>query len=570
MTFLLQGDEHWSQNASEFTPNVAMLPESTTGLENKPLLPSVFRPNSALYTTPMDIRPKTYSNNSIGGLNNPTSAAILPIHSAPSLLYLNNANAYSSPNVPTIQKPDVHFRVTNIANPVNFRPFLTHEVPVQTRVPVPLTGSIASSLGKSGYSQLQSYHNVPCDVHAPNIVPRPHTNTSTSVKKSTSTLHLYTNTPLQPNQRLSTQYGIPNTVAKYDQRLSSEWASQNTGVPFHSGIQPNYPVKPVSTTHGNLVKINTSDEPSYSTDLKSKDSLTYSRTDPSSYNPSNASSLLDEQREYSSDALDTRRPFFGEVNLSPDFRDSTSLGSFDDRSSGLTNREINADYEENRYREGCEDIRLSEGAERLPTEPEYLHDEYRGYYNYDSSFGDEKLDRLYTSNVNALSSYEDIERSSYLEDMACSPKGHRRFYYESRERPSMVRSSGSGRSYSKESSRARSRSRSPAQRQRRSSRNSRERTESSKREYSIPREKDKLGYERRRLCPPRKQDSRHSAEKRRRRNSASPRRRSGSSSKDGNERSAKRLSESTSEKAKRSSSSRRSLSSRDEKDRRTR
>ena len=558
-----KGNEHRSQNASMFPPNVTMLPKSTTGLEDKPLLPSVFRPNSALYTTPMDVRPKTYSNNSTGGLNTPTGAAILPIHGAPTQLYFNNASAYGSPNVPAIQKPD--FNVTNIANPASFRPFLPHEVSVQNRFPVPLPGSNESSLGKPGYSQLQSYHNVPQVVLARNIVPIPHANTSTSVEMSTSTSHLYTNTPLQPHQRTPTHCGIPNIVAKYDQRLTRRWASQNTGIPFDSAVQPVFPIKPVSTIHSNLVKVNTSDEPS-STDLKSKKSLTYSCTDPSVYNPSMASCPLDEQREYSFD-LDTRRPFFGEVKLSSDFRDSTSLGSFADRSVGLTNREITSDYE-NRYREGCEDIRLSEGVKKRPTESEYLHDKYRGYYN-DSSLGDDKIDRLYTSDANALSSYEEFEKSSYLEDMACSPKGHQGFHDESRDRPRIGRSSGSGRSYSKESSRARSRSHSPAQRRRRSSRSGWERAESSKREYNISREKDKLGYDGRRLSSERSRDSRHSAEKRRRRSSASPRRRNGSSSKDGNERSAKRLSETKSEKAKRTSSPRRSLSSRDEKGRNT-
>ena len=523
ITILPQKDEDGHQSADMFSPNVIMVPKSTTGLEDKPLLPSVFRPDSALYTTPM-----TY----------------------------------------------------NVVNPLSFKPSLSHEVSLQSRLPLlppgsnassfvrpvgaPLPlhpGNIASNLVRPVYGTQNLYSNVP---HGQNIVPPPGSTTSTLVKISTNMPEVYGDAPQQAGQTIPHHYGMPNTSTNFDQRPNNTWQSLTTGIPIHNYVQPVVHVKPVSAVRGNLVEINTTNnQQNYSTHLYTKDF--YNQTDNASvYNPSIASLGLGEQMEFSSDH-DTRRPFFGEIKSSPDLRQSASLGSFVEKRSVLPNREFTTDYEENRYYDSCKDISLSEDVHRLPMKSKYFPDEFRGCYDGSSPVA---VGGLYTRDKNVSSSYG-IEKSSYLEakEMEYLPKGNGGFHNESRDRLSAGRSSAGRRSYSKESSKTRSRSRSPRERRRHSSsRSSRERTESSKRGCNTSRGEDKLGNERR-----------HS-EKTRRQNSVSPRRKTGSSNRERNERSDRSLSESvgksesgeTPKKSERRSSPGRSLSSRDDKDRSSR
>ena len=545
-----------------------MIPKTATGLEDKPLLPSVFRPKSTLYTTPLNVIPKTYldnSNNTISGLNNPT---VPVLHNTSSQSYVNSVVAFSglnNPNVPTIQKPDSVF--SNTVNlQASYKSFLPHEVPSQNRV-ILLDGN-ASSLVKQSNSSLELYNRVPRDVPAQNIVSFPGSSTSSLVKPYTSTIDVYTNAPQPIYERIppSYHYGMPNAMVNFDERFSNELRNQNVGIPFESGIKPALPVKPVSTIHGNLSEINMSDQQNYSTDVYNKDSFNYitgsQASDPSIYNPSNA---LGELTEYSSDHNNTR-PFFGDLKYNPNLRHSNlPLGGFDEENSILTNREskLTGDYQESRYhsRQGGEyylddrskDVRPSEDVERLSyleaKETEYSPNERRGY-NYNISSGSDRVDvsgRLHTRDTNNLRSYEGDEKSAYLEarEVPYSPKGHRNYdsplSYDSRDRPSTDKVSTDRRNYSSGPSRARSRSRSPIQRHRHSSARS-HRTASSE-DYRISRGKDKLRNERRRLSPGRKRDSsRHSTEKRR---SVSPCRKSGSlGSSVRNKRSNSRLSES--------------------------
>jgi hypothetical protein len=581
ITILPQKDEDGHQSADMFSPNVTMVPKSTTGLEDKPLLPSVFRPDSALYTTPM-----TYLGSN--------QAGPLAVQNVPTNFHLNNAGAYGSLNVPAIQVADSSFSANNVVNPLSFKPSLSHEVSLQSRLPLlppgsnassfvrpvgaPLPlylGNIASSLVRPVYSTRDLYSNVP---HGQNIVPLPGSTTSTLVKISTNTPEVYGDAPQQAGQTIPHHYGMPNTSTKFDQRSNNTWQSLTTGLPIDSYVQPVVHVKPVSAVRGNLVEINTTNnQQNYSTHLYTKDF--YNQTDnPSIYNPSTASLTFCEQMEFSSDH-DTRRPFFGEIKSSPDLRQSASLGSFVEKRPVLPNREITTDYEENRYYDSCKDISLSEDVHRLPMESKYFPDEFRGYYRNDGSSPVE-VGRLYTRDKNVSSSYG-IEKSSYLEakEMEYLPKGIGGFHNESRDRLNAGRSSAGRRSYSKESSNTRSRSRSPRERRRHSSsRSSRERTESSKQGCNTSRGEDKLRNERRRqLSPEQKRDSRRS-EKTRRQNSVSPRRKTGSSNRERNERSDRSLSGSVGEsesgetpkKSDRRSSPGRSLSSRDDKDRSSR
>ena len=560
ITILPQKDEDGHQSADMFSPNVTMVPKSTTGLEDKPLLPSVFRPDSALYTTPM-----TYLGSNQAGP---------AVQNVPTNFHPNNTGAYGSLNVPAIQLTDSSFSVNNVVNPLSFKPSLSHEVSLQNRLPLlppgsnassfvrpvgaPLPlhpGNIASSLVRPVYSTQDLYSNVP---HGQNIVPPPGSTTSTLVKISTNTPEVYGDAPQQAGQTIPHHYGMPN--------MSTKWQSLTTGIPIHNYVQPVVHVKPVSAVRGNLVEINTTNnQQNYSAHLYTKDFYNHA-DNPSIYNPSTPSLTFGEQMEFSSDH-DTRRPFFGEIKSSPDLRQSASLGSFVEKRSVLPNREITTGYEENRYYDSCKDISLSEDVDRLPMESKYFPDEFRGCYDGSSSV-DGKVGGLYTRDKNVSSSYG-IEKSSYLEagEMEYLPKGNGGFHNESRDRLSAGRSSAGRRSYSKESSKTRSRSRSPRERRRHSSsRSSRERTESSKRGCNTSRGKDKLGNERR-----------HS-EKTRRQNSVSPRRKTGSSNRERNERSDRSLSGSVGEsesgetpkKSERRSSPGRSLSSRDDKDRSSR
>ena len=459
-----------------FSPNVTMIPKSTTGLEDKPLLPSVFRPKSTLYTAPLNVVPKTCLGNTTGSLNNP---AVPAIQIAPSQSYLSSAVAYSgssNPDEPTIPKQNLVFSVNNSAIlQTSYRALLPHNVFAQNKVLLPQ--SSVSSLQPCDSSL---YNHAPCEVSVQNIVPLPGNNVSSLVKPYTST-GVYNHAVLQGYEPLPPYHygtGMPNTIANFDERCSNEFRNQNVAIPFESDIRPVLPMKLVSTVHSNLTEIDVSNQQNYSTVVYNKKSVTYLASDQASdasiHNASLTSSTLDELRAYSSgldsrrpfesneldeqtdqhsttpditsfktNALvelrehstgsDNRRPFFGELKYSSDLRRSNSpLGNFREESSVLTNREseLTRDYRESRYRDRCylndssKDVRpyLSDDHERLSyleaREAAYSPNKSRGYRNSSPSYDrfDKDLPRrLYSSDTNSLSSFDGVERSSYSE-----------------------------------------------------------------------------------------------------------------------------------------------------------
>ena len=567
----------------------------TTGLEDKPLLPSVFRPNSTLYTNPLNVA------NTISGLKNPNVSAI---QNPSSQCFSNNDVAYTGfnvPNVPVIRPPG---------------PIVGTNIPVNILAP---NGNLF----------------MPAGGRAQNTIPLPGTDASGLVNTYTNTLEAYNNAPLLPYKSLPAHpFTFPNATDAFHDQLNQDLGNQNNTNPFLFGNEkPALTVKQVSPIQSNVIDLNMADGQERFTDvLRSKDSCSYTTNvqanDPIC-NPSLAGNPLVQPREYSIDLYDrpsvesdsiigltehssehdvhrrpfetsaladrrerfsdggTRRQFFGAVKHSSDLRSSNSpLDSFGEENTILGSR--SRDFTGG-YREGSFSM---EGDENYPTDSRnnvrsYLHDNDQGFPYLDASkarylpgksrdhhssspgYDKDISSRLYSKNSKSyegksvhvgnrqVHSHENRKHDSYNQ---VGKDSSQRLYRKSRDIPNSRNRPSKGRAsdrqnYSRESSRARSRSHSPVQRYRSPSMSkTRERTKN----YDDSKERGILRYERRRSLPRRKDVSRHSPRKRSREESLSPRRRSESASNERNvknKRSDSRSSESTgkSETSKRSS-----------------
>ena len=577
-----------------FSPDVTTS-KLITGLEDKPLLPSVFRPNSTLYTNPLNVA------NTISGLKNPNVPAI---QNPPSQCFSNHAVAYAgfnNPNVPVIRPPGSI---------------------VGTNIPVNIQAPNCNLF-------------IPTDIRAQNTVPCPGSDGSNIVNTYTNTLEAYNNAPLLPYKRLPAHpFTFPNATDAFHDQLNQDLGNQNNTNPFLFGNeQPALPVKQVSPIQSNVIDINMADDREHFTDvLRSKDSFPYTTNVQANdliCNPSLAGNPMIEPREYTTDCYDRpsvesdsiirptkhsseldmhrrpfetsaladrrehfsdsgdRREFFGAVKHSSDLRSPNSpLDNSGEENIilGRRSRDFTGGYREGNFSmeedknysiNSPNNVRsyLPDNDQGFPyfaaSDARYLPGKSRDHHSSSPGYDKDISSGLYSKNSKSyegksvhvgnrqVHSRENRKHHSY--DQVGKDSSQRlyrtsRDIPDSRDRPSKGRASDR-QNYSRESLRARSRSHSPVQRYRSPSmRKTRERTKN----YGNSKERDKLRYERHRSSPRRKDFSWHSPWKRNRKESLSPRRGNESASSEGNvqnKRSDSRSSESTgkSETSKRSS-----------------
>ena len=532
----------------------------TTGLEDKPLLPSVFRPNSTLYTNPLNVA------NTISGFKNPNVSAI---QNPSPQCFSNNAVAYTgfnSSNVLAIRPPG---SIVGANNPVNI------QAP---------NGNLF----------------IPTDIRAQNTIPLPGSDASGLV-------NTYNNAPLLPYKRIPAHlFMFPNATDAFHDQLNQDLGNQNNTNPFLFGNEKTaLPVKQVSPIQSNVIDLNMADGQERFTDvLCSTDSFPYTTNVQANdliCNPSLAGNPMIEPREYTTDCYDRpsvesdsiirptkhsseldmhgrpfetsaltdrreqfldsgdRREFFGAVKHSSDLRSPNSpLDNSGEENIvlGRRSRDFTGGYREGNFSmeedknysiNSPNNVRsyLPDNDQGFPylaaSEARYLPGKSRDHHSSSSSYDKDISSRLYSKNSKSyegksvhvgnrqVHSRENRKHDSFNQvGKDSSQRLYRtsRDILDSRNRPSKGRASDR-QNYSRESSRARSRSHSPVQRHRSPSKSkTRERTQN----YGDSQERGKLSYERRRSSPRGKDVSRHSPWKRNRREHLSPRRRSESAS----------------------------------------
>ena len=612
-TFLQQRDGHQGQNTNIFPPNVSTT-NLTTGLEGKPLLPSVFRPNSELYTKPLNVA------STIGGL---TNSNISTVQNRP-LLYHSTHAAYAgfiSPNVSAIRPQGSTFG-TNI--------------PANLQVP---SGNFF----------------MPASVGGQTMVPLPRSGAPILVQTHTSTLEAYTNAPVLPYKRLpGPPFTFPNAPGVFHEQFNPDLGSQSSTNPYQVGHEiPVIPVKQVLPVQSNVIEINRADDREQFTDVfHSKNSLPYTpdvQVNELIHNPSLASNTLVEPREYLTDHynrssieskplikqadpsneldghripfesnvladekehssdIENRRHFFGIATHTSDRRSPDSpVGSLDEKNTffGCRPKDFASSHKESNYARTEDDKYSIDNPNNtrsyLPDDDQifsyldggYSTSENQSFHCASPSYDKDVTSRSGTKHSN---SYEQKKQSVHVRNRYVhstkrnfdSVAGYdrvekdssRRLYHTGKyvanpgDRLSKTRAS-ERQSYSRESSRTRSRS--PPVRRHRSplGRNTREKAHMHRDSYGDSRETSKLRNERHgQSSSQRKEFNRLSPQKRDRKESSSPCRKRESASRESNvqnKRSESRSSESTgkSETSKRSSIKR--SSDKDDKEKTTR
>lgn len=447
--------------------DASMVPKLSTGLEDKPLLPSVFRPESSLYTAPMNIVPKPYLDYDSGLTNT------LQVNTV-------SSNDFIHSNIPPIHAPvSAVVSTKNFTNlQVNYNAPWPLHVSVQNQVDVSnLTQACQRSFDVQNQSSYGTYDIVP--VIGSDV---------TSIEHNTSILKPHYTVPIKSYARIQPYHHCtPITIANFDNRVGCGLASQNVDIiPCEDDAKP---VAQVKTLNSNLKQIDIGGRPNissvkpssakntlaeHSSDVPIKSGFPIFVSNVAKHadmkkSPFEGNSVVNDH----SSVAEKRRPFFGGLNYNSYLRRSASpVGS---SNVGRDSKELTGDYQDIEYMNVRENERspysdrsvesyIFHGYEETlkTSKLECIAGDGRDYYHRSPTYirGDNDLYRKYDKDANRLSPYD---RSSYSDtrDMFCMSKEPRNYSYDRDEKD---RSRGNSRQNDwRDYSNSRRRSRSPIQ-----------------------------------------------------------------------------------------------------------